>query len=75
MDVFNEACAMRLASQLKASRSKGRQELDQLAASTLFTREELKLLYWGWKCSCSLSGSLTETKFKGNTNVQWHVCI
>lgn len=64
MDVFNEACAVRLATQFKATRSRGRRELDQLTGSTEFTRDELKLLYWGWKCSC-LSGSLTESTFKG----------
>lgn len=58
---------MRLAAQFRATRSRGRRELDQLTGSTAFTRDELKLLYWGWKCSC-LSGSLTESTFKGDTS-------
>ena len=63
-DVFNEACSMRLAAQLRSSRNRGRRELDLLTSCTQFTRHELKVLYWGWKCSC-LSGCLTETAFKG----------
>lgn len=64
MDVFNEACAERLAAQFSATRGRGHRELDQLIGCTQFTREELKVLYWGWKCSC-LSGCLTEATFKG----------
>ena len=64
VDAFNEACAMRLAAQFNAGRNRRRRELDQLVASTQFTKQELKLLYWGWKSSC-LSGNLTESTFKG----------
>lgn len=62
VDLFNEACALKLAAQF-SRRNRARRELDQLLKQTDFTRSELKLLYWGWKCSCP-SGSLTESNFK-----------
>lgn len=30
---------------------------------TDFSKDELKLLYWGWKCTCP-SGLLSESNFK-----------
>ena len=62
VDLFNEACALRLAAQF-GQRNRCRRELDQLIKVTDFTRSELKLLYWGWKCSCP-SGTLSESNFK-----------
>lgn len=63
VDLFNEACALRLAAQFGAGKNRCRRELDQLIKQTDFTKSELKLLYWGWKCSCP-SGSLSESNFK-----------
>lgn len=73
MDVFNEACAERLAAQFNATRGRGHRELEQLIGCTQFTKAELKVLYWGWKCSC-LSGCLTESTFKGNEVRDCHEC-
>ncbi|KAI1303623.1 Kv channel-interacting protein 1 [Halotydeus destructor] len=63
VDLFNEACAVRLAAHYGASKLRGRRELDLLLKRTEFSRNELKLLYWGWKCACP-SGILTEATFK-----------
>lgn len=63
IDIFNEACTLRLAAQFGASRLRGKRELENLTKSTNFSRSELKLLYWGWKCSCP-SGTLNEVTFK-----------
>ena len=54
---------MRLAAHYGASKVRGRRELDALMRKTEFTKNELKLLYWGWKCACP-SGTLTESTFK-----------
>jgi Ca2+-binding EF-hand superfamily protein len=58
-EVFHEACAARLAAQRFALKVRSRRELDQLSRRTRFRRDELKMLYWGWKCLCP-SGCLTE---------------
>ncbi|RWS04096.1 Ca2+ sensor Calsenilin-like protein, partial [Dinothrombium tinctorium] len=63
MDLFNEACAVRLAAHYGAIKGRGKRELDLLCKRTKFTRNELKLLYWGWKCACP-NGVLSESKFK-----------
>ncbi|XP_015789645.1 calcium and calcium/calmodulin-dependent serine/threonine-protein kinase isoform X2 [Tetranychus urticae] len=63
MELFNEACAARLAANYTANKSRRRRELEILCKKTKFTRNELKLLYWGWKCACP-NGILTESTFK-----------
>ncbi|RWS28533.1 Ca2+ sensor Calsenilin-like protein, partial [Leptotrombidium deliense] len=63
MDLFNEACAMRLAAHYGAIKGRGKRELESLCRKTKFSRNELKLLYWGWKCACP-NGVLTESTFK-----------
>ncbi|XP_053212272.1 Kv channel-interacting protein 4-like [Panonychus citri] len=63
MELFNEACAARLAANYSANKSRRRRELEILCKKTKFTRNELKLLYWGWKCACP-NGILTESTFK-----------
>lgn len=62
-DIFNEACALRLAAYYGTNRGRGRRQLDHLMKRTDFSKNELKLLYWGWKCTCP-SGLLTESNFK-----------
>lgn len=61
--MFHEACAARLAAQRFALKVRSRRELDQLSRRTRFRREELKMLYWGWKLLCP-SGCLTEQACK-----------
>ena len=62
-DIFNEACTLRLAAYYGTNRGRGRRQLDHLMKRTDFSKNELKLLYWGWKCICP-SGLLTESNFK-----------
>lgn len=63
MELFNEACAARLQAHYGATKYRRRRELEILCRRTKFTRNELKLLYWGWKCACP-TGILTESTFK-----------
>lgn len=63
MELFNEACAARLAAHFEANKCRRRRELEILCKKTKFTRNELKLLYWGWKCACP-NGVLNESTFK-----------
>ncbi|XP_074594827.1 A-type potassium channel modulatory protein KCNIP1-like [Brevipalpus obovatus] len=63
MELFNEACAARLQAHYGATKYRRRRELEILCRRTKFTRNELKLLYWGWKCACP-NGTLTESTFK-----------
>jgi len=62
-DLFNEACAARLASQRNSYRIRSRRELDFLCKKTKFTRHEIKLLYLGWKDVC-VNGYLNENTCK-----------
>ena len=39
------------------------QELDVVCNKTLFTKQEIKILYWGWKVACP-EGLLNEYIFK-----------
>jgi calsenilin len=63
LQLFNEACKAHLALHCNAMKNRRRKELDQLCTKTKFTRNELKLLYWGWKGACP-NGLLTEATFK-----------
>lgn len=39
------------------------QEIDVLCKNTLFSKQEIKLLYWGWKLACP-EGVLNEPIFR-----------
>ncbi|CAG2174758.1 unnamed protein product, partial [Oppiella nova] len=65
--MLNEACAQRLAQKNGPQNQirRSRRELDRLCKKTSFKKEEVKLLYWGYKCATAMSdGILNESIFK-----------
>lgn len=58
--MLNELCGYQMGQQHLYRRQ---QELDVLCARTNFTKQEIKLLYWGWKVGCP-DGILDERTFK-----------
>lgn len=58
--MLNELCGYQPAGQHLYRKQ---QELDVLCKKTSFSRQEIKLLYWGWKVACP-EGILDERTFK-----------
>ncbi|KAH9396556.1 Kv channel interacting protein 2 [Tyrophagus putrescentiae] len=58
--MLNELCGYQSAGQHLYRKQ---QELDVLCKKTSFSRQEIKLLYWGWKVACP-EGILDERTFK-----------
>ena len=65
--MLNEALSQRLAQKNGPQNQirRSRKELERLCKKTNFKKDEVKLLYWGYKCATAMSdGILNESIFK-----------